>query len=312
LLALPFEILTANNFVSAAPKLARLSPGGCYDVRELTLPTQDHQMKRRRALLRISLFLLALSLCCGLLSSPATAGNPVAVQLHGGPSNPIYVDAGTVTINFSALLVYAGVREPWNGEVANVFIYNTSGDSLATLPIVNAMQIYNAHGGSGTVTWNNPVGQYIQISGIIDFDGFGGGVPFYWFYLPGGPSVASGGDTPTPPTRGVATQPQPPQQNSASPGPSNIHAVIISGLSDPAKVIASSNVTLIGGIVALGKLNSSSSVSSAWSPGLRILPDYDLLTGTKIPPVTPNILDVRIVRQQVIADFPSASQKAGD
>jgi hypothetical protein len=87
---------------------------------------------------------------------------------------------------------------------------------------------------------------------------------------------------------------------------------IISGLSDPAKVIASSNVTLTGGIVALGKVNDSASLSSSWSPGLRILPDYDLLIGNKIPPVTPNIIDVRIVRQQVVADFPSVSQKTGN
>jgi hypothetical protein len=270
-------------------------------------------MSRELVSKRVRSTLAVLLLCSGLLFAyPATAGNPVTVQLHGGLSNPIYVEAGTVTINFSALLQYSGVREPWTGEIANVLVYNTSGDSLATLPIVNAIQIYHAHGGSGTVTWDNPVGQYIQISGIIDFDGFGGGIPFYWFYLPRGPSVASGGDTPTPPTGGVATQPQPPQQNAASSTPSNIHAVIISGLSDPAKVITSSNVTLTGGIVALGKLNNSTSLSSAWSPGLRILPDYDLLTGAKIPPVTPNVLDVRIVRQQITADFSSASQKTGD
>lgn len=85
----------------------------------------------------------------------------------------------------------------------------------------------------------------------------------------------------------------------------NIHAVIISGLSDPAKVISSPNVTVTGGIVALGKDGSAPSPSSSWSPGLRIVPDYALLTGEKIPPVTPNILDVRIVRQEVTADFPS-------
>jgi hypothetical protein len=88
--------------------------------------------------------------------------------------------------------------------------------------------------------------------------------------------------------------------------PSNIHAVIVSGLSDPAKVIVSSNVTLTGGIVALGK---NGSPSSAWSPGLKIIPDYALLTGEKIPPVTPNIIDVRIVRQDVTADFPSPNPK---
>jgi hypothetical protein len=54
-------------------------------------------------------------------------------------------------------------------------------------------------------------------------------------------------------------------------------------------------------------------LSQSWSPGLRILPGYDLLTGAKIPRVTPNIIDVRIVRQQVVvADFPSAHQETGD
>ena len=115
-----------------------------------------------------------------------------------------------------------------------------------------------------------------------------------------------------------ATQPSGPATTSNLPPPpsapvgasSNIHAVIVSGLSDPAKVIASSNVTLTGGIVALGKNASPSSTSSAWSPGLKIIPDYALLTGEKIPPVTPNIIDVRIVRQEVTADFPSPSAKA--
>jgi len=57
------------------------------------------------------------------------------------------------------------------------------------------------------------------------------------------------------------------------------------------------------------KNGSTSSTSSAWSPGLKIIPDYALLTGEKIPPVTPNIIDVRIVRQHVSADLPSPSPK---
>ena len=88
---------------------------------------------------------------------------------------------------------------------------------------------------------------------------------------------------------------------------SRIHAVIISGLSDPTKIIASPNVQLTGGIVALGKNSSSSSTPSTWSPGLEIIPDYALLTGNKIPPVTPNIIDVRIVREDMTADFSSPS-----
>jgi hypothetical protein len=66
----------------------------------------------------------------------------------------------------------------------------------------------------------------------------------------------------------------------------------------------SSNVTLTGGIVALWKNGSPPSTSSAWSPGLKSIPDYALLSGEKIPPLAPNIIDVRIVRQEVTADFP--------
>jgi hypothetical protein len=107
----------------------------------------------------------------------------------------------------------------------------------------------------------------------------------------------------TPPS-GPSSNLTPP--SSASGGaPSNIHAVIVSGLSDPAKVIVSANVILTGGIVALGKNGLAPSTPSAWSPGLKIIPDYALLTGEKVPPVTPNIIDVRIVRQDVTADFPS-------
>src|SRR5215469_743142 len=112
----------------------------------------------------------------------------------------------------------------------------------------------------------------------------------------------------TQPSGPATTSNLPPQPPSAPAGaPANIHAVIVSGLSDPAKVVASSNVTLTGGIVALGKNGSPPSTSSAWSPGLKIIPDNALLTGQKIPPVTPNIIDLRIVRQEVTAGFPSPS-----
>ena len=259
-----------------------------------------------------------LLLCFGLLASRATAGSPVTVQLHSGLSNPIYVAAGTVTINFSTILFPSGRRAVGDEEVADVLVYGTSGDFLAELPIPDASQIFQDRGGSGSVTWSNPVGQYIRISGNIDYGGYdagGGDLPFFWFYLPQGPSIATGGDTQTPPTGSVTTTPpQPPLTTflPPSPGQTNIHAIIISGLSDPAKVIASPNVTLTGGLVALGKGNVAGGTVPTWSPGLRILPDYGLLMGTKIPPVTPNIIDVRIVRQQVQADFPSPGRHRDD
>jgi hypothetical protein len=127
-------------------------------------------------------------------------------------------------------------------------------------------------------------------------------------YVKGFVSKFSTNATPVTPPSGPSTSNIPPPSAPGS-APSNIHAVIVSGLSDPAKVVVSPNVILTGGIVALGKNASAPTTQSAWSPGLKIIPDYALLTGEKIPPVTPNIIDVRIVRQEVSADFPSASLK---
>jgi hypothetical protein len=272
-------------------------------------------MLRGKALPGIWSRLAALLISPGLFVLTADGGNPVTVQLYSGVSNPIYVSAGTVTINFSYFLMYGGKGVPVGGNPDGVradslLVFSNSGNLLATLPIVGDPAF--EHEGSGTMTWTNPVDQFIKLGGDIYSEGFGNGFSEWW-YLPELPSVATGGDAPTPPTGGVATRQQPPQTTSlpSSPGQTNIHAVIISGLSDPAKVIVSSNVTLTGGLVALGKANAGGTMST-WSPGLRIFPDYELLTGTKIPPVTPNIIDVRIVRQQVRADFPSAGQHSGD
>jgi len=100
---------------------------------------------------------------------------------------------------------------------------------------------------------------------------------------------------PTPPGKGGPVTPQ---------GPTNIHAVIISARSDPAKIVTSPNVTLTGGVIALGKDPSPPAKPTAqWSSGLRIVPDEALLNGAKIPPLTPNIIDVRIVKHEVTGDL---------
>jgi hypothetical protein len=101
----------------------------------------------------------------------------------------------------------------------------------------------------------------------------------------------------------------PPGNPGSGPVSASIHAVIISGRSDPAKIVTSQNVTLTGGVVALGKDPAPPAAPSSWTTGLHIVPDEALLTGVKIPPLTPNIIDVRIVKHEVIGDLaaPGAS-----
>ena len=267
-----------------------------------------------------------------LIPAIGYAGSTITVQLHAGVSNPIYVNAGAVTIAYSYLLAYGGRSYATGGGTGDgsgsransVLVYNNTGQVIASQQV--GLDLF-ADSGSGTMIWNNPAGQYIRLSGDIFVLGYGHGAYENW-NITQGPSIAAGGDVPpggssTPPT---VTQPTPaptvvqsapassPNSNSP-PAPrtrTNIHAVIISALPDPAKVIISPNVTLTGGIAALGRDDAPSSAPSSWSPGLQIIPDYGLLTGQKIPPVTPNIIDVRIVRHEVTADFPSPDPQPGN
>jgi hypothetical protein len=131
---------------------------------------------------------------------------------------------------------------------------------------------------------------------------FGG--PFYiWTIFP---------QSITPSLSPYVPRPSPPPISNPTPAPipasASIHAVIISGRSDPAKIVTSQNVTLTGGVVALGK-DPAPAAPSSWTTGLHIVPDEALLTGAKIPPLTPNIIDVRIVKHEVIGDLaaPGAS-----
>jgi hypothetical protein len=109
--------------------------------------------------------LAALLLLPGLFVLTAGVGNPVTVQLYSGVSSPIYVSAGTVTINFSYFLMYGGKGDPVGDNADGVqpdslLGYNNSGDLLATLPIVGDPAF--EHEGSGTITWSNPVDQLNQ------------------------------------------------------------------------------------------------------------------------------------------------------
>jgi hypothetical protein len=208
------------------------------------------------------------------------------------------------------------------------------GDATVTVAYAGGQETQIAFQGSGTAVWEDlEHAGYIEANGtttwtqvaylnpgtvfqIISSTPAGAYDPTKPFeggqlgaYVQGFVSGFSVAAPPLIPPSGPSTSnpPPPPSAPPVANASANIHAVIISALSDPAKVIVSSNVTLTGGIVALGKNGSLSSTTSAWSPGLKIVPDYALLTGEKIPPVTPNIIDVRIVRQDVTAGFPSPS-----
>ena len=239
----------------------------------------------------------------------------IIVDARPNPSQ-VFVNKGTITINYSITLTFFGTTSDGGGP-------SDTGDNLrisvsaggADL-LVKPIESFTVSQGTstisyGTFSFDNPVSQFLEISGS------GGYVrkvqspiqsiyPLFqqWTVLNGQTAIV-GGDTP--PTSPKIPPPSESSQSSGRALRSDIHAVIISGLSDPAKVIASTNVTLTGGIVALGR--TASSLPSSWSSGLQIVPDNALLTGEKIPPVTPNILDVRIVRQEVTAGFPSPSSQ---
>jgi hypothetical protein len=99
---------------------------------------------------------------------------------------------------------------------------------------------------------------------------------------PGGPITLPGGTGPLPPIA--------PGQDVA------INAVIVSGAESPwdavAKVPGVRNVTVTGGVIALGG-------GPAWLKGtgsfFQVFPDRRLLNGSVIPPVVPNVIDIRIM-----------------
>jgi hypothetical protein len=137
-----------------------------------------------------------------------------------------------------------------------------------------------------------------------------GGVP--------GPTPASGLEVGT---RGNPAPGEPGEPGATSPGPptppeplppitgippgrrAQIHAVIVSNLSDPSQVL-SGNVNLTGGIIALGP-PAPSQKPGRWDPNVQITPDPDLLNGSKIPPNVPNVIDVRITHYEVTATIES-------
>jgi hypothetical protein len=112
---------------------------------------------------------------------------------------------------------------------------------------------------------------------------------------------------PLPPGAPITTQIPPPGEaiNAPSPRRAQIHAVIVSSLPDPSQVL-SGNVNLTGGIIAVGPANPGAPQKAGrWDPNVEITPDPELLNGNKIPPLVPNVFDVRIMHHEVSATIES-------
>jgi hypothetical protein len=89
-----------------------------------------------------------------------------------------------------------------------------------------------------------------------------------------------------------------------------IHAVIISGVQSPWDAISKApgvgHVTLTGGLISLGRTPQPGEPIAGRKPPafLKIIPDPKLLNGSIIPPIVPNVIDVRIVGYSVTAEMP--------
>ncbi|MGA8656122.1 MAG: hypothetical protein WB586_08215 [Chthoniobacterales bacterium] len=76
-----------------------------------------------------------------------------------------------------------------------------------------------------------------------------------------------------------------------------IYGVIVGGAADPWTSVDASMVdsmTVNGGVAAIGS-STLTRTGPNNSPLLTIIPDPGYLSGTRIPPITPNIFDVRII-----------------
>jgi hypothetical protein len=250
------------------------------------------------------------------------AGLPIDFIGYRNQSTPIFSKASPTTINYELYAEYTGIHKPGAGVDQggfSVITIRNAENRLLYSYLVPVDSIPGAFGGhttresqpylfkpyvltTGSFQFSNPSDQKLIIEEQIFYsrplEGLAGSPSQEWTSA-SGRSLVSGGDNPP-----VVV---PPPVGTPSPAPvthTNIHAVIISGRSDPARVVTSPNVTLTGGVVALGKDPSPpASPTSRWSTGLRIVPDQSLLTGAKIPPLTPNIIDVRIVKHEVTGDL---------
>jgi hypothetical protein len=122
--------------------------------------------------------------------------------------------------------------------------------------------------------------------------------------IPDGVGIAPGAIVTTIPPGGFPPPGAPPENI-------EIHAVIVSEAQSPWDAIKRATgvgtITVVGGIVAMGKTPISGEIPGGgpqpdW---LRLVPDVRLLNGSMIPPVVPNIMDIRWLNCAIKVEDPS-------
>jgi hypothetical protein len=94
-----------------------------------------------------------------------------------------------------------------------------------------------------------------------------------------------------------------------------IKAVIVSAAQSPWDAITKGpgvrNVIVTGGIIALGKTPIDGEIPGGGTQPLwlRLVPDLDLCSGKKIPPIVPNVIDIRTMNCPIEITSPDGEQK---
>jgi hypothetical protein len=94
-----------------------------------------------------------------------------------------------------------------------------------------------------------------------------------------------------------------------------INAVIVSGAQSPWDAIAKApgvrNVIVTGGLIALGETPIDGELPNGGPqpPWLRLIPDLRLMNGSVLPPVVPNVIDIRLLSCPVEIVYPSGAEE---
>ena len=169
-----------------------------------------------------------------------------------------------------------------------------SGDAEAAAAADAAAEAAAAEDAVGALTAdptavNGPVAPLDAIQSQATTDPRGGSAPSsFETGFPAAPAAAGGA---VPPGSGGGAPP-------AEPVDITINAVIVSGASSPWHAVQRApgvrNVTVNGGIIALGRAPLAGEPLPGPQPDwLYVNPDPQLVNGSVIPPVVPNIIDVR-------------------